>query len=143
VFVIGGDSISGTKLQSGLLYYPDLVTLHIRFQGTGKGSVTAIPSTMSWTSNADAQLALGLKFFFTAQPDPPYFSVGWVQSKGTKLRPARWTKSIIRHTNTFDGWGTGASLDKTNPTAITMDANRTLYVNFSSHTSSATLELHI
>jgi hypothetical protein len=137
VFVIGGISVLHSIPKDGMIYWPDLAFLRIRFQGTGKGSVTSQPGGIICTNNVDAQLAVGLHVLLYAQPNAASFSIGYQQVPGTKISGPHWEKVIMHHTNTFDGWGKLPPYDMTNPLVVVMNSNHVVEVNFTDHTSTA------
>ncbi|HEX3484704.1 MAG TPA: hypothetical protein VHT51_06560 [Micropepsaceae bacterium] len=133
VYVIGGHGVLSSIPASGMLYWPNLVTLALRFQGTGSGSVSILPGGTIYQNNADVQVALGLQVTLTAQPSTPWMTIGWVQVPGTKISPAHWVKAMFRHAPTFDGWGKLAPFNTANPLVVLMDANHSASVNFTDH----------
>jgi hypothetical protein len=138
VFVIGGASILGSVSGVCMIFWPDMVTLSLRFHGTGKGSVTCIPGgTLTYQTNYDIPIAAGLLVQLTAIPNAPYLTIGYKQIPATKFSPAHWEKCIISHKNTFDGWGQVAPLNNVNPLEKLMDSNHSADVNFSEYTTSA------
>jgi hypothetical protein len=141
VFFIGGAGVMNTICNQGILYTPDTATLHLRFYGTGYGTVSSIPGGINTTQSIDVPLALGMSVFLTATPASPSFSIGWRKIPATKLRPARWEKVLIHHTHTFDGWGQVAPFDTRNPLEVLIDQDRTIDLTFTEHTRSTRLKL--
>lgn len=142
VFVAGGAGIGNQFPGNGMLYWPDLVTLRLNFQGGGAGSVTGHPARIACTGNAVFQVPAGIQLFLFAQAAAPWMSTGWEMAPGAPgpigaYRPQRWTKVMVLHTNVFDGWGKLAPFDAANPLVLVMNTNRSPVVNFGAHTSTA------
>jgi hypothetical protein len=144
VYLVGGIGPWGLlpSLQ-GLLYWPDLALLRLRFQGSGAGAVSLQPGGTAFTHNADIPLAVGLQLTLTAQPAPESYFQAWEQVPPTgtmhwaKKAPTKghWVKSWFRRTNSFDGWGQVAPFDTNNPVQLVMDRSHSVTVNFTSHAS--------
>ena len=141
VLVAGGATVGGHFPNQAMLYWPDLVTLRITFQGSGAGSVSGHPASVTCTGSAAFQLAAGLQMFLLAEAGRPWTSTAWelVPASFGPLgsRRQRWTKVMVFHTNSFDGWGKIAPFDPTNPLMVVMDTNRSLVVNFGGHKATA------
>lgn len=141
VFVAGGATTGGHFPSQAMLYWPDLVTLRINFQGTGAGSVSGHPGNVACTATAAFQVAAGLQMFLLAEAGRPWISTAWELVPASfgllGARLQRWTKVMVLHTSTFDGWGKLAPFDPTNPLMVVMDTNRSLVVNFGGHKATA------
>jgi hypothetical protein len=131
VFVVGGMGVGHQLPTSGQLYTPDLATLHLRFDGDGAGSVTSVPACISSSASADLQVPVGLRLYLRAQPSNAWsiIGAGFQRQVGVlqKFKPVKFRYSV------FDGWGTGAAKDMSNPLYVVMSADKTLDVNFNIH----------
>jgi hypothetical protein len=129
VFVVGGVSVMTHFPTEGSLYTPQLAKLQIRFHGDGVGQVAVQPGGAACTSDAILMLAEGLRVYLRAQASGGWTIVNEPLSrlppplKG-KPRPVKFKHSV------WDGWGTTAPLDKTNPVGIVMNGDQTVDVNF-------------
>lgn len=133
VFVIGCKGVLGTIPPAGLLFWPKVFTLQLRFKGGGKGTVTVLPGGRSYSAAVDLPMAQGVHLTLAAQPAAPYSSIGMIEVPATKLRPRHWVKGWILHRFAFDGWGQAAPFDTRPMLDAPMASNRLATANFSLH----------
>jgi hypothetical protein len=146
VLVSGGVSTMANFPGDYLLYTPEVAALHMRFHGTGRGTVYVVPGGTDWTGaataqadpqypptvglactgDADIQCAAGTALRVHAVEGP-----GWItrEPQPYPIGLGRPPKVVIHH-NDFEGWGTGAQKDMTNPMQFTLTADRVVDVNF-------------